>query len=167
MSLAKTTATLLIAISLASTTHGIATQDKEVHHDTIEAPHVEPKHAEEHHKDLHDDSHVAAAPTKNPFVRKLEVGHLNEQEKKSDVFDHVNHEEHNEHPAAHPVPHIVVPIHRMPVPQHPPMHPPMHGENEDYDEFLTDDEGHHIKKHVHGGPGFEAVTIKSDGPLKP
>ena len=146
MSLAKTTATLLIAISLASTTHGIASHDNDVHHDTIEASHVE-----EHHKDLHDESHVAAAPNKRPGLRN-EAVHL--KEKEGEVFDHFNHEEHSEHPMAHPV----VPIH-MPVPSHGPMHPPMHGSNEDYDEFLTDDEGHHIKKHVHGGPGFEAVSI--------
>ena len=55
MSLAKTTATLLIAISLASSTHGIATHDNDVHHDTIEAAHAKPEHVEEHHKDLKND----------------------------------------------------------------------------------------------------------------
>ena len=123
MSLAKTTATLLVAISLANTTHGIATHDNDVHHDTVNAAHVE-----EHHKDIHDE-HVAA-PKKNPFI-KVEPSHLTEHDTHSDVFDHINHEEHNDHqaahpaaqpaahPAAHPPPHhpIVVPVH-VPPPSH-------------------------------------------------
>ena len=151
MSLAKTTATLLIALSLASTTHGIATHDTEIHHDTIEASHAEPKHTEEHHKDLHEDSHVAATPSKNLDAKKIDdsTAKLKDKEFKSDVFDHINHDDHNKNALA--VDHKAAANH----------------DSNDYDEELTDDEGHHITKHVHGGPGFEAVSIKSDGPLKP
>ena len=151
MSLAKTTATLLIALSLASTTHGIASLEKDVHTDTIEASHAEPEHVEEHHRDLHeDDSHVAVTPDKKPEVKLDDTAKLKDKEFHSDVFDHINHEEQNKS--------ALVPSHES---------GPEHDGDADYDEYLEDDEGHHIKKHVHGGPGFEAISIKSDGPLKP
>ena len=35
----------------------------------------------------------------------------------------------------------------------------------EYDEEMTDAQGHRIKKHVTRGPGFQTVEIESDGPM--
>ena len=35
----------------------------------------------------------------------------------------------------------------------------------EYEEEMTDEQGHHVKKKVTKGPGWQSVEIESDGPM--
>ena len=36
---------------------------------------------------------------------------------------------------------------------------------DEYEEEMTDEQGHHVKKKVTKGPGWQSVEIESDGPM--